>query len=255
MSKHTSMIEYTAMKSKVLTRVEREKAIIEYISNHVSCSPEEAVNGVSDDMSRQSFFNHLADLKKRKIIREENRNKRDKSLFVNSNDVMIKVMRELDQFEIVYFNLLKKIIVKVKLNQKPTSDSADDAIGSNVLINTLSYFTVLLTHYAYKLSIKWAFSISDKKYLERLQSYTLGRISNLFVLLYKVLKTEKLDDYIARSRTIDGNLDQFVSRTMKSIIPQITEEDKRMGLKEYSFFGVDRDASALFSLEVFSNYQ
>ncbi len=109
MHMHTNMIKHTVIDAK-----ERDKLIINFIIKHDGCKSEDAFNGVKDSMSRQTFFKRLAVLRNNKIVKEENPNKRDKSLRINNNDLIVIVSNELDYFEDTYFELLRKVLLEIK---------------------------------------------------------------------------------------------------------------------------------------------
>lgn len=78
---------------KRLTDQHRDQIVFQFIDAHSGYSPKKVFEGVKGDMSRQSYFKSLARLKLNKAIREEDVNKRDKSLFVNSGDLIVKIRR------------------------------------------------------------------------------------------------------------------------------------------------------------------
>lgn len=248
-----------------MTSDEREKFIIEFIKDHDRCSPEEAFDGVKQKMSRQSFFKSLAELKICKIISEENLNKRDKSLQVK-NDFIVKVMIELDYCKTAYFAFLKKVLIEIrkpisrteegrrdlerkiaKYNQKPPETPY------NLLFEALTHFRIMINYYNYSLSIVWPFSNYDKKYLEKLQSYVLRGIWNMYSELYKTLRTERIHTFVESIPGLDGNLDQIMSRTMKGSFDVFTEQDKIFFERRYGPLGLGKYAAELFSSRPFSN--
>ena len=60
-------------------------------------------------MSRRTFFKELAILKEKGEIIVKNKNKRDKVLFVNKNNLLITVPKELEQFEKDFLKLAETI--------------------------------------------------------------------------------------------------------------------------------------------------
>lgn len=231
---------------------EREKVIIEFVRDHDDCSPKDAFEGVSQKMSRQTFFNCLGELKNCKILREENRNKRDKSLHVNDG-LIVEIMIELDCCESAYFDFLKKVLIEIR---KPISMEKDrkGIIRPFVLLfDALEHFRVLMNYYNYNLAIVWPLLISNIKYLEKLQSYTLHGISKMYAVLYKTLKTEKIDRYVESIPLIAGNFDEIIAGTMKGALDVYSEVEKNNLFDRYKPYGLEKYARNLFSLKAFSN--
>jgi len=237
-----------------MDNTEREKIIIDYISSHDGCSPESALKAINEKMARQTYYKCLSVLKERKIIREEYRNKRDKSLHINKNDITVVIANEFDNFEKTYFELLERTFIEVK---KPVSKREKVILVRNLLFNTLLIFNDMMHTYSYKLSIKWPVSIPDRKHLERAQVITLDRISKLYGRLYKTLKKYKYDEIVNEYENINEsfglskverqNFDELISSRFKIDI----YSDKKNWAAQYKVYNLEQyayDALKSFSI-------
>lgn len=263
MNMHISMVKHTALGIK-----ERDKLIIDFVTKHDGCKSEDAFNGVKDSMSRQTFFKRLAVLRSNKIVREENPNKRDKSLHINKNDLFVIVSNELDYFEGTYFELLRKVLLEIKNIPSAPDESRKvyDSLYGNIvyghdnlyqrevrreqlLTSALVFFKNMVDAYTFKLSIMWPVSISDRRHLERIQSMTLDRISKMYTKLYVMLKKNDVDNYIKLTKYFRVSIDEALSNTMKS---EYDEDIVRSIIVDFEAFGLGKDVKMMLSGGAFS---
>ena len=97
---------------RILTSEERQIKIIEFVRNNPGWIQEDVCKAITEDskyMSRKTFFKELDTLKERKEIIVNNKNKRDKLLFVNESNLVITVTKELEQYEKDFLKLAKTI--------------------------------------------------------------------------------------------------------------------------------------------------
>jgi hypothetical protein len=92
---------------------ERRKIITDFIGRHPGCKAEEAAYGTNDRISRVPFFNTLKELIEEGIIKDEASNRRDHKLYVDGDNPLVSVPRELQEFEEAFVNLLQKTKKKI----------------------------------------------------------------------------------------------------------------------------------------------
>jgi hypothetical protein len=96
---------------------ERHEKIINFINLHAGCGVEECFNGIKEHMARSTFFKILSQLKANNEVIVENHNKRDQKLFLNKNNLLVSVPKELEQFELVFEQLFKKVSHKARTSR------------------------------------------------------------------------------------------------------------------------------------------
>ena len=92
---------------------ERQRKIIEFVEDHPGYLTEQVCEALEQVMSRKTFFKELAILKEKGEIIVKNKNKRDKELYVNKNNLLITVPKELEQFEKDFLDLVETISFKL----------------------------------------------------------------------------------------------------------------------------------------------
>jgi hypothetical protein len=101
---------------------ERRKLIVHYISNHQGCKAEEVVEGVKKHLSRVPVYGALEDLIKDGTVKDQATNRRDHKLYVDFNNLLVSVPKELEGFKKAYLNLLQES--KERIRQKDFSKIA-----------------------------------------------------------------------------------------------------------------------------------
>ena len=91
-----------------MQEAERHNKITDYIISHLFCLTEDLCKAMEEHMARSTFFKDLAKLKEDKIVREEHTNKRDHKLFVNPNNPLIFIPKQLEEIETTFKKLLDK---------------------------------------------------------------------------------------------------------------------------------------------------
>jgi hypothetical protein len=95
---------------------------VDYISNHQGCKAEEVVEGVRPQLSRVPVYEILKDLIKEGTVNDQATNRRDHKLYVDFNNLLVSVPKELEEFKKVYSNLLEES--KERIRQKDFSKIA-----------------------------------------------------------------------------------------------------------------------------------
>lgn len=98
----------------ILFETQRHEKIINYISLHQGCSKEEACDALTPLLSRNTFFKDLPKLVAEGKIIVKQVNKRDTRLFVDRDNPLIYVPKQLDDFDDAYTKLLYESKRRIK---------------------------------------------------------------------------------------------------------------------------------------------
>ena len=107
---------YTNIRDAILIGRERIEIITKFISENQYCKAEDVVQGVKDNISRVPVYGTLAKMMKEGLLRDQKINRRDHRLVVDTNNPIIEISRELEEFESAYISLLEK--VKEHINRR-----------------------------------------------------------------------------------------------------------------------------------------
>jgi hypothetical protein len=91
-----------------ITTEDRRRKIIEYIKSHPGCKMDEIVKGVSKFASRALVFKIIADFVKEEIVENRAINRRDSSLYLREDNLLLRITEVLDRIEKAYSKLLYK---------------------------------------------------------------------------------------------------------------------------------------------------
>jgi hypothetical protein len=174
-----------------MQEAERHKKIIDHISSHLGCLTEDLCKAMEKHMARSTFFKDLAKLKEDKIVREEHTNKRDHKLFVDSNNPLIFIPKQLEEIEKTFKTLLDKSkphweeISEQRLNA--LKESNIDLIRELFFkgIKSLVYFvpTMILQMITDSITIHartiWINKIADKDIINKLFANVFMKLASL----------------------------------------------------------------------------
>jgi hypothetical protein len=91
----------------------RRALVLEFIRTHRGCMKEDVVEGLKNQMSRVPVFDTLKELLQDGSIRDESTSRRDHKLYVNDDNLLVSVPRELEEFETAFNNLLHNSVMKI----------------------------------------------------------------------------------------------------------------------------------------------
>jgi hypothetical protein len=165
---------------------ERRKVIIDFIIQNQGCTKEKVVKNVNHLISRKPVFTLLYELKKQGIVRDEKRkpNSRDYNLYVDSDNPLVYVYKELDEFENMFLGLLTKALsVYNKINKTDkyiTTPSIELSAGSiELMIYPIHLFHDVVNIYNIHSMIRWPYKIHNKLALKNLYFDVLTKISEI----------------------------------------------------------------------------
>jgi hypothetical protein len=183
--------------------------IVDFILNNPGCTAEYILKNESKkteykrEIGRKRLFTILKKLKLKKVIIEKKSHTkaRNKMLYVNEDNPLYTVSKELREFERLYPNLLEKVKGKPYPNPKLIYDT------------TLLLFDTMRL-YMLRLVMIWSRTIEDK-YTKELLNFTI--FSKLYQMQIKI--SETLDDGIL------GRENAFIS----SVVTELYEIGERIG--------------------------
>jgi predicted transcriptional regulator len=209
----TSITKYQEIITEQYDLTEKERDVFDYIRKNPSTTKQELVNNL-DKYSRATIFKVLKDLEYYGmiIVRLDVNNSQIHHLFINDDSLLVSVVNGLDDFEKVYFTLLKKLndkFDKKYSNQKtPKGEKTDKRFV--LLYDLYSVYERLIRMYLiYALAI-WPKKTSNNDMIRRLYIILFTRLSKMqFNLLttfpamlsqYPVLENMVLDSSIEAQR-------------------------------------------------------
>jgi hypothetical protein len=243
---------------KRLTDQQRDEIVTKYIDNNPGRSPTEVFAGVKNYMSKQSYYISEARLIANKTIRIESKNKRDKSLFVNENDLIFKITKELDYFEKTYFVLLDRVLTEVKKSDMTFSRRLEawqkkykttvPFTRESLLFHTLYLFNEMHDSCTFKLSFVWPFSIANRRYLQRIQNVVMERISRMYSKLHNLLGKHEINEHLKSTRF--GGIENMLKTAFHW---EFKETDKEEWVRDYELIGLEEYARSTMKSGVFSH--
>jgi hypothetical protein len=192
----------------------RKKIVTDFISQNQGCNKQYIVNGVSQHIGRVKVYSILKDLKHYKIISEEKTkpNSRDIRVYLNITNPLVIVPKELDEFEVKFFSLLKKAIEKFHSHRSKyiTTDTRSLIIPDKLpaelahiyalLLEPLRIFNDIVNIYIMHSILSWPNEIKDKETLNTLQSTVFTKRVNMQSKISEVQNT--LNASLANSHKI-----------------------------------------------------
>jgi hypothetical protein len=184
---------------------ERREIIIEFISQNQGCTFGQIAEGVEDKISRVPAYNTVSDLVDDGIVKDEKVNRRDHRFFVDANNPMIVVSREIDEFESVYISLLKKVREHINrryhdVMARDYSDplhrslgEIDEVFNTTDLISTsFRIFSEVLKMYMLRSTILWPNIIEDKDFRNMLNSTVFAKFSDIRNHVHEIFSSIKI---------------------------------------------------------------
>jgi len=220
---------------------ERQRKIIEFVEDHQGYLTERVWEALEQDMSRKTFFKELVILKEKGEIIVKNKNKRDKELYVDKNNLLISVPKELEQFEKDFVDLVKTI--SFKLNPLVLVKNLNKVSKGKRQFNktNLTYTEIYLASYI--LLLKILFRIMDSyifRYLIKWSSSNLKEEDKvqLFIIIFSKI-----------SKIIIKFPEFFKLLTMKNGHPDLYPEiNKRLEGANF-LFSTQKFFSTIFPIE------
>jgi Fe2+ or Zn2+ uptake regulation protein len=121
----------------LLENEERHRRIVtEFISNNQGCTAEQLVDGVGKELSRVPVYKTLKALVAEGLVQDRKANRRDHKFFVDVNNPLVLIPKQLEEIEATF----KELLCKSKKTWQDIDEQRFDAIiQSNVVTDYCSY--------------------------------------------------------------------------------------------------------------------
>jgi hypothetical protein len=121
---------------------DRRRIIIEYLTNNPGCNKQKVVKAFEPRLSRVPVLNTIEELKQDGMVRQETEkeNSREHKLYVNTENILISVSKELEEFEQNFFSLLEKVIKKMRHSLSKSSSRTHRNKNARLTIESKLYY-------------------------------------------------------------------------------------------------------------------
>jgi hypothetical protein len=200
-----------------LNEEKRRKIIVDFISEHQGCNAEYVKNGVKDYIGSVKVFRILKDLKEENIVigKKIKPNSREIQLYINNDNLLVSITRELEEFEKAFFKLLEKAELEfeekyVAIPSQTRNLSIQDQLEYSkmffLIIYPLQIFDEMVNVYNFYSILLWPKKIQDKDTLKELYTVVLTKIANMRVRIVEILRplASGLVDALMNSKFLDS---------------------------------------------------
>ena len=170
---------------------DRRTKIIEYITNHQGCNIQDVIRGVEDYVSRVTVFNILDSLEKVGAIRrqKDKPNSRDHKLFVDTNNPLISLPKEFDEFKKSYYPLLETVKKDIKeYLSYPQRDGFNTSMCFKNLGDLGLIFGEFIRIYDARALLVWPNQIRDPESLKNLYMLFFSKVLEILDEIDKVFQ-------------------------------------------------------------------
>jgi hypothetical protein len=205
MAVYTGILIDILMKlTKLSGEEERRTRILEYIINHQGCNVQDVIMGVESYVSRVTVFNIIESLEKAGAIRKQKDkpNSRDHKLFADSNNPLISLPKEFDEFKEYYYPLLET--VKEQVKEYSEDDIAQTCRYFGYLTKLGLIFGEFVRIYDTRALLAWPRQIRDTESLKNLYILffsevleVLDEINKVFSFLFSDLGAQRKEGFFA----------------------------------------------------------
>lgn len=174
-----------------LTEEDRRAKIIEYITNHQGCNIQEVIKEVEDYVSRVTVFNILDSLEKVGAIRKhkDKPNSRDHKLFVDTNNPLISLPKEFDEFKKYYYPLLERVKKDIKeYLTYPERDGFETSMCFKDLGDVGLIFGEFIRIYDARALLVWPKQLRDTESLKNLYMLLFSNVLEILAEIDKVFQ-------------------------------------------------------------------
>jgi len=144
---------------------------MDYIAKNQGCTIEALVKGVAKVISRKTVFKILDELEKAGVVidkkNDDKPNRRNHELFLVTNNLLVLVPRELEEFKSCYLALVDKAMKKVRKKDVQLTRDLSEAV--------IDIFHMLTSAYLFRSTINWPRIIHDVETLNELNRIMLAK--------------------------------------------------------------------------------
>jgi len=144
---------------------------MDYIAKNQGCTIEALVKGVAKVISRKTVFKILDELEKAGVVidkkNDDKPNRRNHELFLVTNNLLVLVPRELEEFKSCYLASVDKAMKKVRKKDVQLTRDLSEAV--------IDIFHMLTSAYLFRSTINWPRIIHDVETLNELNRIMLAK--------------------------------------------------------------------------------
>jgi Fe2+ or Zn2+ uptake regulation protein len=190
--------------TKLTGEEERRTRVVEYIINHQGCNVQDVIRGVERYVSRVTVFNIIESLEKVGAIRKQKDkpNSRDHKLFADSNNPLISLPKEFEEFKEYYYPLLKAIKEQAKEYSEDNIAHTGRYFGYLARLGLI--FSEFVRIYDTRALLVWPKQIRDTESLKNLYILfysevleILDEINKVFSFLFSDLGAPRKEGFFA----------------------------------------------------------
>jgi hypothetical protein len=138
-------------------------------------------------MARATFFDTLKMLKKEGVIYEGQKEKpktRDTKLYVNGQNLLVTVPKDLEHFENTFFVLLKKALNSLETHSSST-------ISYDLISRPLFLFYEMVNVYHSLALTSWPMAVLEKDTLQKLYTAVFTKLGEMELCIHDMLRASK----------------------------------------------------------------
>jgi predicted transcriptional regulator len=184
---------------------QRKDIILKFISQNQCCTIEQVVKGVKRDISRVPVYDLLSELMEKGIVKDKKPNRRDHRLFVDTNNPIVEISREIEEFENAYISLLKKVREQINrryhgvmdhdyssLQHRSLNEASEFFYVTDLISRSLHVFSEVLRVYILRSTVLWPNIIRDKEFLNKLNSTVFAKFSDIRIRIHDIFGSIKI---------------------------------------------------------------
>jgi Fe2+ or Zn2+ uptake regulation protein len=187
---------------------QRQRLVRQFVRSHKGCNKEFVVKGLKDSLSKKTVYKVIEVMKEEGQVEELNSGKgsRGCKLFLRSDNPLVYIPLELEEFEKSFFTLfikarervgdslkekaLEEVAKKYHWNVNKSSELLTTVDRSQLLSYVLSIFYRMVDSYLFRSISVWPIQIQDKIVLNKIYEIVFIKIANM---LKKIAEIDEED--------------------------------------------------------------
>jgi hypothetical protein len=176
----------------LVANLEKRKDVMNFIRDNQGCKAQDIVDGLKQvvGLSRVPIFDILVELVKEGAVTDEKVNRREHRFFLNDDNPLVSVPRELDQFKGYFFKLIDEVnsLFGTKIEEHLRENNVDDlewkmlspaTKKSSILYSLLELYQHLVGMYILRSLTIWPNKIKSKETRTKLFTEVFNRFQEI----------------------------------------------------------------------------
>ena len=231
---------------------QRRNHIINYIDSHQGCTKADLERGLKHLISKKTIYKLVSEMVSENILQEEEEkvNSRDHNLYVNGNNPLVSVPKEIQQFENAFFPFFNKItnryqntllVRALEDNQEEerkrstthTPKLLSDERLAELTTVRLSIFFRMIDSYLFRSILIWSKQIQDKETRRKLYENVFTKIADMLINITE-LHDEDPDSSYLSTRMSKSHLEVHISERLGGVSSLYTYQEiyKKVGMQK-----------------------